>query len=111
METELDGKNSLLLTETDFQAEILVTKLSKILRNRFNQFLYSLVHPDIGVWLAQGSSKKSRLHTDDRSKDMYNSAKAAHMVPAECSSLPKRRSAKASILLSWDIFINREILK
>ena len=32
-----------------------------------NQFLYSLIHPDIGIWLAQGSSKKSRNQTAEKS--------------------------------------------
>lgn len=77
METELDGKK-FFITHGDglSSGDIGYKIIKKILRNRFNQFLYSLVHPDIGVWLAQGSSKKSRLHTDDRSKDMYNSAKS-----------------------------------
>lgn len=51
--------------------------IKKILRSPFNQFLYSLVHPDIGLWLAQGSSKKSRLHTDDKQRveETYGSEK------------------------------------
>lgn len=70
METELDGKRFFIthgdgLSSGDTGYKI----IKKVLRNRFNQFLYSLVHPDIGIWLAEGSSKKSRLHTDDRSKD------------------------------------------
>jgi UDP-2,3-diacylglucosamine hydrolase len=39
--------------------------LKKILRSRFNQFLYSLIHPDIGLYLAQGSSKTSRSHSSE----------------------------------------------
>jgi len=51
--------------------------LKKILRSPVNQFLYSLIHPDIGLWLAQGSSKKSRLHTDDKQRvvETYGDAK------------------------------------
>ena len=37
--------------------------LKKILRNKFSQFLYSLVHPDIGIWLAKKSSSSSREYT------------------------------------------------
>jgi UDP-2,3-diacylglucosamine hydrolase len=37
--------------------------LKKILRNKFSQFLYSLVHPDIGIWLAKKSSSTSRDYT------------------------------------------------
>lgn len=37
--------------------------LKKILRSKINQFLYSLIHPDIGISIAQGSSKTSRIHT------------------------------------------------
>ena len=69
LETELDGKKFYIthgdgLSKGDMGYKI----IKKVLRNRFNQFLYSLIHPDIGLWLAQGSSKKSRLHTDDRSR-------------------------------------------
>jgi UDP-2,3-diacylglucosamine hydrolase len=67
LETELDGKKFYLahgdgLSKGDIGYKI----IKKILRNRFNQFLYSLVHPDIGIWLAQGSSRKSRFHTDEK---------------------------------------------
>jgi UDP-2,3-diacylglucosamine hydrolase len=69
LETEIDGKRFYIthgdgLSKGDTGYKI----LKKILRNRVNQFLYSLIHPDIGLWLAQGSSKKSRLHTDDRQR-------------------------------------------
>jgi UDP-2,3-diacylglucosamine hydrolase len=42
--------------------------LKKILRSRVNQFLYSLVHPDLGITIAQGSSKTSRNYTEERSR-------------------------------------------
>jgi len=69
MDTEIDGKRFFIthgdgLSKGDWGYKI----IKKILRSRFNQFLYSLIHPDIGLRLAQGSSKKSRLHTDDRSR-------------------------------------------
>ncbi len=68
LETVIDGKKFHIshgdgLSKGDIGYKV----IKKILRNRINQFLYSLIHPDIGLWLAQGSSKKSRLHTDDRS--------------------------------------------
>ena len=31
------------------------------------QKLYSLVHPDLGIWLASSSSRKSRDYTSDKS--------------------------------------------
>lgn len=37
--------------------------LKVILRSRFTQFLYSLVHPDLGVALASHTSKSSRDYT------------------------------------------------
>lgn len=40
--------------------------IKKILRNPFNQKLYRLIHPDIGIWLASGSSRKSRHYTDSK---------------------------------------------
>lgn len=69
LETVLDGKKFFIthgdgLSKGDTGYKI----IKKILRSPVNQFLYSLVHPDIGLWLAQGSSKKSRLHTDDRQR-------------------------------------------
>lgn len=41
--------------------------LKKILRNKFLQKLYSLFHPDFGIWLASSSSKKSRDYTTEKS--------------------------------------------
>lgn len=40
--------------------------LKKILRNRFCQFLYSWIHPDIGIWLARKTSLRSRDYTDKK---------------------------------------------
>lgn len=40
--------------------------LKKILRNRVNIALFSLLHPDFGLWLANASSKKSREYSINR---------------------------------------------
>ncbi len=69
LDTIIDGKRFFIthgdgLSKGDTGYKI----IKKILRSPFNQFLYSLVHPDIGLWLAQGSSRKSRLHTDDKQR-------------------------------------------
>lgn len=53
--------------------------IKKILRSRLNQFLYSLIHPDIGIKLAQGSSKTSRQHTEDRAHGGENMREFAMM--------------------------------
>jgi UDP-2,3-diacylglucosamine hydrolase len=37
--------------------------LKVILRSKVSQFLYSLLHPDIGIWLAKKSSSSSREYT------------------------------------------------
>ena len=37
--------------------------LKKILRNRFLQWFYSIIHPDFGIWLASSTSKTSREYT------------------------------------------------
>ncbi len=37
--------------------------LKKILRNKFSQKLYSMLHPSIGIRLAKGTSETSRKHT------------------------------------------------
>jgi UDP-2,3-diacylglucosamine hydrolase len=40
--------------------------IKKILRSRVNQFLFSLIHPDIGISLAQMSSRKSRGYNEEK---------------------------------------------
>ncbi len=39
--------------------------IKKILRSRVNQFLYSLIHPDLGITIAQKSSNTSRVYTEE----------------------------------------------
>lgn len=41
--------------------------LKKVLRNKILQKLYSFLHPDLGIWLASSSSKKSRDYTSEKS--------------------------------------------
>lgn len=38
--------------------------LKVILRSKLAQRLYRLLHPDFGIWLASGSSRKSRQYTE-----------------------------------------------
>ena len=40
--------------------------LKKVLRNRFNIWLYSWLHPDLGITLARSSSRKSRHYTSTK---------------------------------------------
>lgn len=40
--------------------------LKSILRNKFIQMIYSLIHPDFGIWLAKNTSKKSRDFTNEK---------------------------------------------
>jgi len=40
--------------------------LKKILRSKISQKLYSMLHPDIGIWLAKKTSKTSRVHTEKK---------------------------------------------
>ncbi len=40
--------------------------LKKITRNKFAQFLYSLIHPDLGIKIARKASKSSREYTDKK---------------------------------------------
>lgn len=40
--------------------------LKKFLRNKFLQKLFSLIHPDLGIWLASTTSKKSREYTSNK---------------------------------------------
>lgn len=54
--------------------------LKSVLRNRFFQFLYSLIHPDFGVGLAKNTSKQSRDYTTKKeygeSDGLFKSASA-----------------------------------
>ncbi len=47
--------------------------LKKFLRNHFVQWLFRLLHPDFGLWLAISSSRKSRNYTTKRDKKDFNS--------------------------------------
>lgn len=63
----LDGKIFFLahgdgLVKNDLGYKI----LKKVLRNKFFQNLYSLIHPDIGISLASSTSKKSRNYTSKK---------------------------------------------
>ena len=40
--------------------------LKWILRNKFFQWLYSLLHPDLGIAIASKTSKSSRVYTDKK---------------------------------------------
>jgi UDP-2,3-diacylglucosamine hydrolase len=67
--TVLDGKKFFIthgdgLSKGDWGYKI----IKKVLRSRFNQFLYSLIHPDIGIWLAQAFSRTSRYQTNEKSR-------------------------------------------
>ena len=62
--TEIEGKKFFLghgdgLVANDTGYKI----LKNILRNKFAQRLYSLLHPDFGIWLASSTSKTSRDYT------------------------------------------------
>jgi UDP-2,3-diacylglucosamine hydrolase len=64
---EIEGKKFLLhhgdgLAYNDTGYKI----LKVILRSKFSQFLYSLLHPDIGIWLAKKSSSSSRGYTNKK---------------------------------------------
>ena len=68
LKTEIEGKNFFLahgdgLVKNDTGYRI----LKKILRNKKIQKLYSLFHPDFGIWLASKSSKTSRDYTTQKS--------------------------------------------
>jgi UDP-2,3-diacylglucosamine hydrolase len=67
IETEIGGKRFLIhhgdgLLKDDLGYKI----LKKILRNRLNIFLFSLIHPDITGWIARWSSRTSRHYTSGR---------------------------------------------
>ena len=45
--------------------------LKRILRNRFNIFMYRLIPPDLGIPLAKHVSQTSRGHTQKRPKESF----------------------------------------
>jgi len=47
--------------------------LKKFLRNRLVQSLFRLIHPDVGIWIASGSSRNSRYYTTRRRKKNFDS--------------------------------------
>jgi len=52
--------------------------LKRVLRNKVNIFLFSLLHPDITSWIARWSSRKSRAYTSKKQfegNDMVDFAK------------------------------------
>ncbi len=53
--------------------------MKKILRNRVSQFLYSLIHPDIGLWLAKSTSSKSRDYTSQKDYSVKDGLRDAAM--------------------------------
>jgi UDP-2,3-diacylglucosamine hydrolase len=53
--------DGLLKTDTGYRI------LKRVLRNKINIFLFSLVHPDLAGRIARWSSQKSRQHTSKRS--------------------------------------------
>jgi UDP-2,3-diacylglucosamine hydrolase len=68
LEIELENKKFYIghgdgLVENDYGYKL----LKKVLRNKSIQKLYSLFHPDFGIWLASSSSKHSRDYTSEKS--------------------------------------------
>ncbi|HEY6951105.1 MAG TPA: UDP-2,3-diacylglucosamine diphosphatase [Bacteroidota bacterium] len=68
IERTIDGKrfylhhgDGLLKKDTGYRI------LKRVLRNRVNIFLFSLVHPDLTTWIARWSSRKSRAYTSKKS--------------------------------------------
>lgn len=47
--------------------------LKFILRNKVSRFLFRWVHPDIGIWIASHSSKKSRNYSEKRANKNFDS--------------------------------------
>ena len=67
IEIELDNKKFYLghgdgLVKNDFGYLV----LKKIFRSRIAQTLYSLIHPNLGIKIAKGTSKTSRKHTGNK---------------------------------------------
>ena len=67
LKKEFNGKKFFIDHGDDFVANDLGYKiLKKILRSKIAQGLYSLIHPDLGIWLASSTSKTSREYTGSK---------------------------------------------
>ncbi len=67
IEKEIDGKKFFIHHGDGFANNDLGYRIIKrILRNNFTQKLYSLLHPDIGISIAKGTSHSSRYHTNNK---------------------------------------------
>lgn len=58
--------------------------VKKVLRNRFTQWLFSMIHPDLGIKIASGTSKKSRGYTSKKDYGEHDglTEKAEEMIEA-----------------------------
>ena len=67
LSVELNGKNFFIAHGDGLVSNDTGYKILKwILRNRFFQWLYSLLHPDLGIAIASKTSKSSREYTDKK---------------------------------------------
>jgi UDP-2,3-diacylglucosamine hydrolase len=67
IEREIEGKKFYVHHGDGFAHNDLGYRLvKKILRNNLSQKLYSMLHPDIGILLAKGTSGTSRNHTKEK---------------------------------------------
>lgn len=69
----LNGKKFIIghgdgLVKNDFGYNV----LKSILRNKFIQWIYSLIHPDLGVWLASRTSKNSRKYNSKKNNPNFD---------------------------------------
>lgn len=65
IEKEIEGKKFFIHHGDGFAHNDLGYRiLKKVLRNNLNQKLYSMLHPDLGIRLAKGTSQTSRIHTN-----------------------------------------------
>lgn len=67
IEREIEGKKFFIHHGDGFAYNDLGYRiLKKILRSSLSQKLYSFIHPDLGIYLAKGTSATSRNHTKDK---------------------------------------------
>ncbi|MEO8210539.1 MAG: UDP-2,3-diacylglucosamine diphosphatase [bacterium] len=67
IEREIDGKRFFIHHGDGFAYNDLGYRiLKKVLRSTLSQKLYSIIHPDIGIGLAKGTSTTSRNHTNEK---------------------------------------------
>lgn len=106
----IDKKNFFLHHGDGFAGKDLGYRiLKKILRNPLSIWLYSLLHPDVGIWIARMSSRKSRQHTSQKdygTEDRLEKFAAAKIAEGVHYVIMGHRHQPAVVPLENGMYVN-----